>query len=894
MKPDWQGALARAEAHSPFLARLLVRFPEISDLLASGRGDEALEAAHSLGRGAADVPTALRQERSGVALALAVGDLAGYFTLADVTFELSALADRAADAAIEHAIRSRIGDVPPAGMVMLALGKHGAQELNYSSDIDPILLYDPAILPRKPREEPAEAAQRYARAIVETLSAQTSEGYVFRVDLRLRPASEVSPLAIPIDGAITHYESSALAWERAAFIRARAAAGDIAAGEEFLDVISAFVWRRSLDFGAIDDIRRLTLRIRDAHSGPRVPGPGYEVKRGRGGIREAEFFAQTHQLIHGGRRSELRLRGTRAALDALAAGGVIAADTAHEIGEAYDLLRTAEHRLQMVADRQTHVLPQDEAALTNAAQLAGFDDAAGWITHITAATEAIGRHYDALLDQHGDGSDQAPLPSRLEQFKPDDRKTIAARIESWRSGKVRALRSEAARSAFDAMLPALIDALAKAADPMRALARWESLIVGLPSAINMFRLLEARPGLLDRLLRVLTLAPPLADRLARRPELLDALIDASVLDLPGDVAALATRMKPEVDDAEYEVRLDRVRQAVGDVRFALGVQIVEAAQDPLEVGAALCRVAEAALLACADAAAKDFRTAHGRIPGGELAVLGLGRLGGGMLTPASDLDIVYIFAGDTTAESDGRRPLPATLYFNRLAQRLTGALSVPTAEGALYEVDTRLRPQGNQGPLAVSIESFEQYQKEDAWTWEHMALCRARVLFASPDVRTRIDRAVGEVLARERDPVQLKADILRMRDEMLAHKSPSGPLDAKLSRGGLVDLEFVIHYLQLRHRTGLDPRLGQAISALAAAGLVTPDLAPAHDRLTRILIASRLLAPDGKMPAAPADGVLARTCGYDSPDRLLLALRDACRIVAGEWKTAFGQELETE
>ncbi len=599
-------------------------------------------------------------------------------------------------------------------------------------------------------------------------------------------------------------------------------------------------------------------------------------------------------MIHGGRHPDLRLRGTRAALDALAAAEIIASDTAREIGEAYDLLRTAEHRLQMVADRQTHMLPQDEAGLANVARLAGFDDAAGWIAHITSATDTIGRHYDALLQQHGEDEDEAPLPSRLEQFDPADRETIETRIEGWRSGKVRALRSEAARSAFDAMLPALIDALAKASDPMRALARWESLIAGLPSAINMFRLLQARPGLLDRLLRVLTLAPPLADKLARRPELLDALIDASVLDLPGDVTALAARMEPEAEDADYEARLDRVRQVVGDIRFALGVQIVEAAQDPLEVGSALCRVAEAALLACAEAAGRDFRAAHGSIPGGELSVLGLGRLGGEMLTPASDLDIVYIFSGDTAADSDGRRPLAATLYFNRLAQRLTAALSVPTAEGALYEVDTRLRPQGNQGPLAVSIESFERYQKEDAWTWEHMALCRARVLVASPGVRNEIDRVIGEVLERERDPVQLKADILRMRGEMLAHKSPAGPLDAKLSRGALVDLEFVIHYLQLRHRTGFFPRLGEAISALASKGLVAPDLADAHDRLTRILIASRLLAPDGTMPPPPADEVLARTCGYESPNQLLSALQDARRIVAGEWKSAFGQELETE
>jgi glutamate-ammonia-ligase adenylyltransferase len=532
--------------------------------------------------------------------------------------------------------------------------------------------------------------------------------------------------------------------------------------------------------------------------------------------------------------------------------------------------------------------------LDNVARLSGFEDAASWIAHIASASETIARHYDELLDRHGNGADTVPLPARLEQFEPAERKAIEARLEGWRSGKVRALRSEAARDAFDAMLPALIDALAKATDPMRALARWESLIAGLPSAVNMFRLLEARPGLFDQLLRILTLAPPLADELARRPELLDALIDASVLDLPGDLAALAARMEPQSEDVDYETRLDMVRQVVGDTRFALGVQLIDAAQDPLEVGAALCRVAQAALVACAEAATHEFEQAHGRIPDGGLAVLGLGRLGGGMLTHASDLDLVYVFKGDLGAESGGSRPLSATHYFNRLAQRLTGALSVPTAQGALYEVDTRLRPQGNQGPLAVSIDSFERYQKEEAWTWEHMALCRARVLTGPIEARAELEQIIGEVLRRERDPARLKADVLKMRSEMLAHKVPAGPLDAKLLRGGLVDLEFVVHFLQLRERTGFHAGLGEAIAALAGEGLLEKHMVSAHDLMTRILIAARLLAPDGQVPPAPADEALARTCGHEDPDALLQAFGQARKAVAAAWADNFEETLEID
>ena len=371
MNGDWTHALARARAHAHYLERGLARLPELTALLAAGDGEAALAWAKAAGAGAPSVGSALRREKLALAVALAVGDLAGAFPLLRVTGELSAFADRALDAAIAEAIQRRMPDAAPAGFLALALGKHGAQELNYSSDIDPILLYDPALLPRRERDEPGEAAQRVARSLMELMSHVDAEGYVFRVDLRLRPASEVSPLAIPIEAALTHYESSALAWERAAFIRARACAGDIAAGENFLAAIRPFVWRKSLDFGAIAEVGRLTGRIRANHHGPTAPGPGFDLKKGRGGIRDVEFFAQIHQLIHGGRNPSLRLRGTRASLDALAEAGLIERDDAALLGESYDRLRVIEHRLQMVADQQTHSLPLDQAALDNVAQLDG-------------------------------------------------------------------------------------------------------------------------------------------------------------------------------------------------------------------------------------------------------------------------------------------------------------------------------------------------------------------------------------------------------------------------------------------------------------------------------------------------------------------------------------------
>ena len=888
MQGDWQNAIERARAHSPFLDLALRRQPALAELLERGDGEAALAFARQAGEGAADVPTALRRERLALAAALAVGDLAGEFPLERVMAELSRFADRALDAAIADALTRRVPDAPPAGFTAIALGKHGAGELNYSSDIDPILLYDPERLPRRGRDDPGEAAQRYARTLMETLAAQTGEGYVFRVDLRLRPASEITPLAISFDAALSHYESSALTWERAAFIRARAAGGDTAAGERFLASIRPFVWRRSLDFMAIEEIRRLTARIRQAYRGPREPGPGFDLKRGRGGIREVEFFAQTHQLIYGGRLPSLRLRGTRAALDALATEGVIAAEDAEVLGRAYDRLRTVEHRLQMVHDRQTHALPADADALDSVARLDGLADGAALVEELRALCGQVAERYGQLLD--GEPSEAA---AERPAIAPERRERIEQRATHWRD-TIRSLRSGEARSALDAMLPDLIDALGQAPEPDHALARWETLLTRLPSAVNLFRLFEQRPGLLELVLRVLTLAPPLADELARRPDLLDRLIDRSAFDLPGSVEELAARMQRGEADDDYERRLDRIRRIVGEERFALGVQLIEARHDPLAIAAGLSRVAEAALAVASEAACGEFARVHGVIRGSDLVVLGLGRLGGGALTHASDLDLVYLFSGETGVESDGARPLTASLYFNRLAQRVTAALSVPTAEGALYEVDTRLRPQGNQGPIAVSLDSFERYQREQAWTWEHMALTRARPVFGPRPAREALERVVRGVLEAPRDQGKLRGEVLAMRAEIAQHKPPQGPLDAKLLRGGLVDCEFIVHFLQLRDRIAFRPRLGEAIDELAGAGLLPGAFAEQRRLLGRLLVAARLLAPDSEHPHEPAQAVLARACRQNDYAALLHALGEARHGIAATWAEVFGEDLEIE
>ena len=892
MSPDWTNALVRARKHSPFLSGQLDRWGDLAALLADGEGEAALSLARAAGEDSDSAEMALRRRRMATALVLGVGDLAGAFTLDRVMGELSDLADHALDAAIAAAIRQRVPDAEIAGFTGLALGKHGARELNYSSDIDPILLYDRNTLPRRDRDDPAEAAQRYAREIVRLLSQVTAEGYVFRVDLRLRPAAEITPLAVSFGGALSHYESSALAWERAAHIRTRTVAGDIAAGEDFTAQIEPFVWRRSLDFGAIEEVRRLTERIRASHSGPREVGPDYNVKLGRGGIREIEFFAQTHQLIHGGRDPSLRVRGTVEALQLLAKGGYIEDADADALSRSYEALRTVEHRLQMVGDRQTHTLPSGDA-LANVAHLAGYDGAEALLNHVRAVVEPVAERFDALIDEPDAAPAHAASALPHDSGQADLIATIHERMQRWKSGRLNALRSEAARAAFEDVESQWVAALLSAPDPDHALVRVERFLERLPSAINLFRLLEARPGLFDRLLRILTLSPPLADRLARRPELLDTLIDRSAFDLPGSVDTLQARMaKARRDD--YEARLDQIRTVTGEARFTLGVQLIEAVHDPLDIAAALSRTAEAGVRAAHAETLAVYRDVHGTVPDSELVVLALGRFGGEQLTHSSDLDLIYLFTGTFEAESDGPRPLGATLYYNRLAQRVTAALTVPTAEGALYEVDTRLRPQGAQGPLAASVDSFLRYQRDDAWTFEHMALARSRVVAGSDAAKTHLTKAIAAILSRPRDDTQLRDDVLSMRLEMARSKSPAGPLDVKLLRGGLVDAEFAIHYLQLKHGTAVTPHLPDAIAQLTGAGLLPEGVEEAAAFLTRVLVVVRLLAPAGAVVNDQAAERLAAAVG--EPDLAGVLRRiDQCRhTVADAWRATFGHRLEIE
>lgn len=880
------GAVQRARDWSPFLRGLLDRHPLLADAFLEEGSEAALRIAAAPDPPELSVTSGLRLARQRLALATALGDLAGELSLEAVTAALSDFADRAIHAALAEAIEERTPGAPVAGITVLALGKLGSRELNYSSDVDLILLFDPETLPRRARDEPGAAAVRLGRRLVELLQERTAEGYVARVDLRLRPSPEVTPIVLPVGAAISYYESSALPWERAAFIRARCCAGDLGLGTRFLEEIRPFVWRRALDFGAIDDIRDISLRIRDHYAQGQRFGAGFDLKRGRGGIREAEFFTQVQQLVHGGREPALRVPATLDALDALAGAGRLPADEAGAIAMAYRALRTAEHRVQMIDDRQVHRLPSDDA-LEAVARLGGHGDGQALLAELAPHVEAVGRSFDGLVrsrDRRLSG-DPDLLLREMEAMGWPAPAEAARRVAEWRTGKARALRSPAARTAFEGMLPTLLPRIAEAPDPLHALNRLSDVIERLSSGLNFFRLLEARPQLADLLALVLAQAPALAEQLARRPTLLDGLIDeSSLVELP-DADTLTERFQGSLGDEPLDAALDRIRRLVGERRFALGVQLITATRDPIAIAEGYSALAEATVRVIVARVADSFAETHGRIAGGDLAVVALGRFGGRALTHASDLDLIFLFDAPEGARSDGPRPLGATDYFNRLASRIVAGLSVQTAAGPLYDVDTRLRPQGEQGMLAVSLAAFDSYQRSEAWTWEHLALCRARPLAGGAAFEERVAALVRSILAASREAAAIRRDAAEMRAEMMRHKPPAGPLDVKLGPGGLVDLEFTVHVLQLTSGRGLDPRLEVAIAELAQSGLIDAQADPDLRLLSRFLVVLRLVVPGSPVDVPEASRALvASLCGQEHWNKLMEALDEARRRIAERWQ----------
>jgi [glutamine synthetase] adenylyltransferase / [glutamine synthetase]-adenylyl-L-tyrosine phosphorylase len=829
----------------------------------------------------------LRRLKAEAALLIALADIGGVWPVLRVTRALTELADTAIGAAVRFLLRvaaseGRLAPPDPArpeqgsGYFVLAMGKMGAFELNYSSDVDLIVLFDPAAPARDPAIEPAPFYVRLTRGLVKLLQERTADGYVFRVDLRLRPDPASTQIAISTLAALSYYESTGQNWERAALIKARACAGDIAAGEAFLADLAPFIWRKYLDYAAIADIQAMKRQIHAYRGHDDIAVEGHNLKLGRGGIREIEFFVQTQQLIAGGRHPDLRGRGTLEMLDRLAQGGWIDAGAARDLTAAYCFLRTVEHRLQMVADEQTHTLPAAPEALARFARFLGFADRDAFADTLIGHLRAVQRHYAQLFEAAPsppgralafpiDADDAATL-DRLTAMGFRQPLAASATVRQWFSGAYASLKGEFARSRLAELAPVLLQQLSRADDPDRALVSFDRFLAGLQGGARLISLLGRNPDLLALLALTLGTAPRLADMVAQYPQAMDGLIDPAFFGALPDAEKLAAQLGRSLKQSgSYEDLLDRARMFGQEQMVLIGARILSGTVSAEQAGEAFARLADVLIAALHRAVEETFAVAHGRLAGQQTAVLAMGKLGGREMTAGSDLDLILVYDFDEARpESGGPRPLSGMQYFARLTQRLISALTAQTNYGALYPVDMRLRPSGRSGPVATKIERFRDYQENEAWSWEHMALTRARVVSAAPEFSARIERVIADVLGRPRDRASVAADILEMRAAIATEKGEGERWDLRYASGGLVDVEFVAQYLQLVHAAAhpdiLDVSTAKTLEKAWRLGVLAPEdaeiLRPAarlYQHLTQML---RLCLTEKFDPANAGPGLL--------------------------------------
>ena len=853
-----RAVLESAFGNSPFLARLAQREGAILDrlfkdgpkVIVTEAIDLALSAAEA--ETEAEAMTRLRIAKRRAALAIALADIAGIWALDDVTFALTEFADACVKGALRFVLRgaaeraemTHTGATLEAttGLTLLAMGKYGAFELNYSSDIDLVVFYDPRKFPFKKRDDMRSAAVDLVRGIVKLLTEITADGYVFRVDLRLRPDAGATQVAISTDAAESYYEGMGQNWERAAFIKARACAGDPETGARFLKSMEPFIWRRNLDFAAIEDIHSIKRQIHAHGKHGDIAVAGHNIKLGRGGIREIEFFAQTQQLILGGRVPTLRRQRTLDALDALCARGLVTEETTADLRAAYVFLRTLEHRLQMIEDEQTHSVPKSDDGIAHIACFMGFDNAGAFGAALVEKLETVQGHYGRLFEREQDltategnlvftGVEEDPgTISTLQAMGFRDAAHVSAAIRGWHHGRIRATRSARARELLTKLIPVLLPALAATADPDVAFTQFDRFLTNLPAGVQLFSQFLARPDFLRLIASIVGSAPRLAQHLARAPATLDALIDADFLRTLPSREALETLLGDQLKrEGDYEGTLDAARRFAKEQIFRVGVQIIEGTARAEQAGPALANIAESVVAGLLPVVEAELAETAGRVPGGEFAVVAMGKLGGREMTAGSDLDLIFVYDVPEHVEaSDGPKPLPVIVYYARLAQRFISALTTPTAAGTLYEVDMRLRPTGNKGPVAVALQSFERYHANESWTWERMALTRARVISSPPKLRAKVEAAIRTTLTAPSDPAKLRADARDMRDKLAVQFPGRNRWDLKFAPGGLVDIEFIAQTLQLIcavQADVLDPNTVEALRKLEGAGALPGDQA---------------------------------------------------------------------
>ncbi|MBW3616262.1 MAG: bifunctional [glutamine synthetase] adenylyltransferase/[glutamine synthetase]-adenylyl-L-tyrosine phosphorylase [Proteobacteria bacterium] len=908
-------ALAPVAAAAPYLARLMQQRPEglvrTLELSPEARSAEIVAAARAVA--GEETGTALRRLKADAHLAIALADLGGAWDWVGATGAMTRFADAVLEAALAEAVRLEVargrmsaceanGAGPAPGLFVLAMGKHGAGELNYSSDIDISFFFEPERLPAV--GDPAALAIRLAQATSTLLNERTADGYVFRTDLRLRPDPAATPPAVPVGAALTYYETAGQNWERAAFIKARVAAGDQRAGTAFLRELTPFVWRRSLDYGAIADVHAIKRQILAGQAEGGIKPAGADLKLGRGGIREIEFFVQTQQLILGGRNPALRSRRTVEALEALRDAGHVDAGTAEELTAAYGRLRAWEHRVQMVGDEQTHRLPAEDAGRRRIAALSGFGDLRRFDAEVRRTLRGVDRLYAGLF------AGEEPLSSRFGSLvftgvedDPETMRTlermgftqaaqVSATIRHWHHGRIRATSTARGRELFTRLAPRLLEAARRTGAPDAAFSRFSSFFSGLSAGAPVQSMLLAEPAVLEQLVEVLAFAPDLARTLSRHPGALDALLDARFRE-PIGMSGAGEAVRAGVGEGlGLEAAMGAVRRIAREQRFRIGLQILTGAAKGDEAGLAYTDLAEVCLQALAPRALAEVERRGGGFPGA-VAVLALGKAGSREMTARSDLDLLIVYAAEAGAASTEKGWRAETVY-GRFAQQLIAALSAPMADGGLYSVDMRLRPAGTDGPLAVSLPVFQSYYAREAETWERMALTRSRVLWASPPgFAEQVEHAREALLRRPAERGGMVRDARAMRALLEREKPPNGVWDLKAAPGGLLDVEFAAQLLQLAHAAEGGPLrqgVAEALEDLAASGrLAARHAAPLlagwrlQSNLAQLLAAALEEGADPLGEPDPFRRKLARTAGVRGVRALDARLRRVQSAVRRAW-----------
>ena len=752
---------------------------------------------------------ALRQLRNREQCRFIYRDLNRLCTLSELTRELSDFADAVLDVALAqaHAEVALLHGKPVGAdsgkqqhMVILGMGKLGGQELNLSSDIDLVFAYaEEGETDGRRGISNQEFFTKVGQRVIQYLGAVTADGFVFRVDMRLRPWGDGAPLALSFDATENYYERHGREWERYALIKARVCAGDREGGERLLRALRPFVFRRYIDFGAFASLREMKAMI---EAEVRRNDREDNIKLGSGGIREIEFIAQAFQLIRGGVDTALQERQLLRVLPLLGERGLLPATAVDELVAAYHFLRDSEHRIQALHDRQTQTLPVDVADRQRLAEAMGYADWPAYLAELGRHRAIVQGHFDNVIVVRGqDGREQAP-PA------PD---AWPAPVRTLLASRAIGQLSATARERLDRLLPQLVIACRGHAAGEQALARIIPLIEATLRRSAYLVLLSENPGALERLIDLCAASPWMAELLTRYPALLDELLNAATLYAPPSREELAAELRAQLarvpgDDLERQMDILRIfqkgqllRVAASDLKGTLAL---------MKISDSLTWIAEVVLQEVLNLSWRQLVARHGvplREDGtpcdGDFIIVGYGKLGGIELGYGSDLDLVFIHDADPQCDTNGDRPLDGGSFFARLGQKIIHLLTAPMAAGQLYEVDMRLRPSGASGLLVTSLAGFAQYQREHAWTWEHQALVRARVVAGDPALAARFEAERAAVIARPRERAQLRREVAEMREKMrqqLAPKEP-GVVDVKHSPGGLVDIEFLVQYLTLAH-----------------------------------------------------------------------------------------------